>query len=497
MSPRTLAGLAGALGPVFVLAIVASAVSAAGIPTGTQRVGTGFSRPIFATSPPGDFDRLFVAEQHTGRIRILDPDTQTINATPFLDINSLATGNEQGLLGMAFDPDYATNGFFYVNLTVAGGTTHIRRYQVSANPDIANPSSAKTVMTYSQPYSNHNGGWMGFGPNDGFLYISSGDGGSGNDPGNNAQDITNNLLGKMLRIDVSGDDFPADPGRNYAIPASNPFVGATGDDEIWAYGLRNPWRASFDRATGDMYIADVGQNVREEVDFQPAAGAGGANYGWRLREGTIATPTGGVGGPAPAGAIEPIYDYLHGGGPSEGFSITGGYVYRGPVADIRGHYFFADFVTNRIWSFRYDGAVLTEFTDRTAQFAPNVGSMQNISSFGQDAAGDLYIISLGGEVFKVVGQPPLPGDTNLDFVVEGADYDNLIAQFGGPPGVQSADFNGDGVVDLHDFAIQRANFGIAAAPIPTTTPAPEPATMVLLLGAVPFLMIRKPTSPAA
>nr|MDP7290032.1 PQQ-dependent sugar dehydrogenase [Phycisphaerae bacterium] len=365
MFPRTPNGLAGAV----VLAIATAAVSAAGIPTGTQRVGSGFNRPIFATSPVGDFDRLFVAEQHTGRIRILDPDTGTINATPFLDINSLATGNEQGLLGMAFDPDYATNGFFYVNVTVSGGTTHIRRYQISANPDIANAASAQTVMTYSQPFSNHNGGWLGFGPNDGLLYISSGDGGAGNDPGGRGQDITNNLLGKMLRIDPSGDDFPADAGRNYANPASNPFVGVTGDDEIWAYGLRNPWRSSFDRVTGDLYIADVGQNAREEVDFQPVASSGGENYGWRLREGTIATPTGGVGGNAPPGAVDPIYEYTHGGGAAQGFSITGGYVYRGPVADIQGHYFFADYVTDRIWSFRYDGVSLTEFTDRTAQFA--------------------------------------------------------------------------------------------------------------------------------
>ena len=470
-------GLAGAV----VLAIATAAVSAAGIPTGAQRVGAGFSRPIFATSPVGDFDRLFVAEQHTGRIRILDPDTGTINATPFLDINSLATGNEQGLLGMAFDPDYATNGLFYVNVTVSGGTTHILRYQVSANPDIADPASAKTVMTYSQPFSNHNGGWMGFGPNDGLLYISSGDGGAGNDPGDNGQDITNNLLGKMLRIDVRGDDFPADAGRNYAIPASNPFVGVTGDDEIWSYGLRNPWRASFDRDNGDLYIADVGQNNREEVDFQPAASVGGENYGWRLREGTIATPTGGVGGAAPAGAVDPIYEYTHGGGASEGFSVTGGYVYRGPAADIQGHYFFADYVTDRIWSFRYDGVNLTEFTDRTVQFAPNVGSMQDISSFAQDAAGDMYIISLSGEIFKVVGQPRTPGDTNADHVVNDLDYNNLVAQFGGPPGAQSADFNDDGVVDLNDFVIQRENFGIAAAPFPTTAAVPEPSTLILLL----------------
>jgi len=388
---------------VIVIAVAAAGTVSAG-PTETQRVGTGFARPIYATSPPGDFDRLFVVEQHSGRVRILDPDTGAINPVPFLTIGGLSTGNEQGLLGMAFHPDYANNGSFYVNLTDSAGATHIRRYQVSGNPDLANPGSAQTVMTYLQPFSNHNGGWLGFGPNDGFLYISSGDGGAGHDPGNRAQN-TGNLLGKMLRIDVDGDDFPADLGRNYTIPPSNPFVGGAGEDEIWAYGLRNPWRASFDRANGDMYIGDVGQLTREEVDFQPAAGAGGENYGWRLREGTIATPTGGIGGAPPPGNVEPIYDYTHGGGPTQGFSITGGYVYRGPIGDIQGHYFFADYVTDRIWSFRYDGVNLTDFTDRTTQFIPDIGSIRNISSFGEDASGDLYIVSLDGHVFKVVPEP--------------------------------------------------------------------------------------------
>jgi glucose/arabinose dehydrogenase len=483
------------VGFVGVLVVAIATAGAAIQPTGTQRVGTGFSRPIYATSPPGDFDRLFIAEQHTGRIRILDPDTGVINATPFLDIGSLATGNEQGLLGMAFDPDYADNGLFYVNLTVSDGTTHIRRYQVSANPDIANPASAQTVMTYSQPFSNHNGGWLGFGPNDGFLYISSGDGGNGNDPGDRGQEITNNLLGKMLRIDPSGDGFPADSGRNYSIPASNPFVGVTGDDEIWAYGLRNPWRASFDRANGNLYIGDVGQNAREEVDFQPAASTGGENYGWRLREGAIATPRNGVGGPAPPGAIEPIYDYTHGGGASQGFSITGGYVYRGPVADIQGHYFFADYVTDRIWSFHYDGSNQTQFTDRTAQFAPDVGSMQKISSFGEDGSGDLYIVSLSGEIFRIVGQPPTPGDTNGDQIVNILDYHNLIAQFGGSPGAQSADFNGDGIVDIHDFAIQRGDFDFGAsspAGVAFGAAVPEPASLILLsLGAMAIVVRRR------
>ncbi len=396
---------------LFLLTLLTPMVPAVAETIGTVRVASGLSRPVFVTSPPGDTNRLFIVEQHTGRIKILDRGTGTINATPFLTVGGLSTGNEQGLLGLAFHPDYANNGFFYVNFTASNRATNIRRYQVSANPDLANSGSATTVLTYSQPQSNHNGGWAGFGP-DGYLYLGSGDGGGGNDnnsghtPGTgNSQDITNNLLGKMLRVDVDGDDFPGDSSRNYAIPDDNPFVGVTGDDEIWAYGLRNPWRASFDRATGDLYIADVGQNRREEIDFQPAASTGGENYGWRLREGMIATPTGGVGGPRPPGNVDPIYDYTHGGGPDQGYSVSGGYVYRGPIASLQGVYFFADYVTENIWSFRYDGANLADFTNRTAEFAPDVGSIDGISSFGEDALGNLYLVDLGGEVFQIVPEP--------------------------------------------------------------------------------------------
>ncbi len=398
-----------------------------------KRVASTLSLPVFLTAPPGDTSRVFVVEQHTGQIRILRRNTWTLDATPFLTISGVSTGSEQGLLGLAFHPDYATNGFFYVYLT--DPNTRVLRYSVSANPNLANPASGTPVLSFVQPQTNHNGGWIGFGV-DGYLYIASGDGGNGNDTGTghttatgNAQDITSNRLGKILRIDVDADGFPADPAENWAAPPDNPFVGITGDDEIWVYGLRNPWRASFDRLTGDFYIGDVGEGACEEVDIQPASSAGGDNYGWRLREGVIATPSGGVGGPAPAGAINPFLDYSHGGtsvcsnplSAFSGFAVTGGYVYRGPVASLRGRYFFADYSRGRLWSAVWNGSAPATFNGRNytslvdhgddSAFAPDTGTISSISSFGEDSDGNLYVLDLnGGEVFVV---PEPKGDLVL------------------------------------------------------------------------------------
>jgi len=388
--------------------------------TATTRVtaSTDLSRPVFVTAPPNDTERLFIAEQHTGIIRILNLNTDTLLQTAFLDLGGLSTGNEQGLLGLAFDPNYATNGYIYVNVTTSadGGDTHVRRYQVAGDPAVSNVIDANSVteiISYNQPQGNHNGGWIGFGPNDGYLYIASGDGGSGNDSGNghtanigNAQDLTNNLLGKMLRVDVNGDDF-TDINRNYAIPASNPFAGAgvAGDDEIWSYGLRNPYRSSFDRATGDLWIGDVGQNRKEEINFQPAASAGGENYGWRLREGTIETPS--VGGDPPVGHVEPIYDYEHLASvePDPNFRgnvVIGGNVYRGPVEAFQGHYFFSDAGSANIWKLDPEAidprASVTRVNDL---LLANEGSVGRLSSFGEDTNGNLYLMELGGEIFRV------------------------------------------------------------------------------------------------
>ena len=357
----------------------------------STRIVSGLARPVQVTHAPGDTGRIFIVEQRsgsTGRIRIYNLDTETLNSTAFLSL-TVSTSSEQGLLGLAFHPNYAQNGYFYVNYTASNGDTTIKRYTVSSNPDIADSGSGYTILTIDQPYSNHNGGWLGFSPIDGYLYIGTGDGGSGGDPGNRAQDITNQLLGKMLRIDVDG-------GSPYAVPASNPFVGVTGDDEIWAYGMRNPWRCDFDDETGDLWIGDVGQNQYEEITYIPD-GSGGENHGWRCYEGNHSYNTSGCDNSSTM--VFPLWEYSH----SYGCSVTGGSIYRGnAIPSLDGTYFFSDYCTSTIWSFKYDGANTYDFQDRTSELTPDVGSIGSVVGFGEDANGEIYICDLGGEVFKII-----------------------------------------------------------------------------------------------
>lgn len=364
------------------------------------RVGTGFSRALYLTGVPDGSGRVFVVEQF-GLIRILNPATGAIAATPFLDVSAqLSTDGERGLLGFAPAPDFAATGTFYVFLTVPGGEIQVRRYRTLAgNPNQADPASADIILAIDHPVSNHNGGWLEFGP-DGMLYAGVGDGGGSGDVANNAQNV-NVLLGKMLRIDPRSDSFPADPLRDYAIPPGNPFAAAGGRPEIWAYGLRNPFRAGFDSLTQNLWIGDVGQNAREEVDLMRPTD-GGANFGWRNLEGTAV-----FAGPVVPGLTPPVAEYLHGNGPREGNSITGGYVYRGPVEALRGHYFFADFITSNIWSIPIARVSIgttipsSQFILRNADFTPNAGAINNIGSFGVDQAGNLYIVDFNGEIFRV------------------------------------------------------------------------------------------------
>ena len=386
------------------------------------RVATGLTQPLFVTAPPGDFGRLFIVQQN-GAIRILNLETGALIPTPFLTLNGVMDSGEQGLLGMAFDPNYATNGKFYLDFVVPGGAfgngvTHISQFSVTSNPNVADPNSEKILLIFDHPETNHNGGWLGFSArtNDANnLYIATGDGGAGNDsgtghiePGGNAQNLTT-VLGKMLRIHVNSVAGTA------SIPADNPFIGVGGArPEIWLFGLRNPFRNSFDRETGTLFIGDVGQNTREEIDVQKSSNPGGGeNYGWRVREGSIQNPAY-AGVATPAGAINPIFDYPH----STGQTVIGGYVYRGQqIPQLRGTYLFADFAgpepspspnpnRGRIFSLNYNGSVASNFQDLTARLFPTrVGGfpLSSVSSLGEDTSGELYITDLGaGSVFKLV-----------------------------------------------------------------------------------------------
>src|SRR2546430_3896343 len=344
-------------------------------------IATTLSNPDYLTAPPGDVNRLFVVEQ-AGRIRVVQ-NGQPL-ATPFLDIVSrVSSGGERGLFSVAFHPNYAGNGFFYVDYTDVSGDTRIERYTVSAaDSNVADSASHKLILFVKQPYPNHNGGLVVFGP-DGMLYIGMGDGGDEGDPQTRAQN-RDSLLGKLLRIDVNtGDATP------YRIPPDNPYATGGGRGEIWAIGLRNPWRFAFDAPAGLLYTADVGQNLWEEVDVQPAH-QGGLNYGWPTREGTHCYKP-------PSGCsllgVRPTLEYSH----ADGCSIIGGLVYRGTRSPrLVGQYFYSDFCSGWIRSFTYAGGAMTGRTN----WSLNV-NLGNVLSFGEDATGELYVLSGNGGVYRL------------------------------------------------------------------------------------------------
>jgi Ca2+-binding RTX toxin-like protein len=393
-------------------------------------VGSG---AVFVTGAPGDDGFVYAVRNQVGDIVRIN--TSTGAQSTFLDIptSQFSTGGERGVLGLAFHPDYETNGRFFVFLTNPAGDIEVREYARSAgNPAAADPAPVKTLITIPHAdFSNHYGGSLAFGP-DGYLYVSVGDGGGSNDPNGNAQN-TNVLLGKILRIDVNDDDFPADPSRNYAIPDGNPFAGATpGAEEIWACGLRNPWRISFDPLTGDLYIADVGQSAREEVNFEGVGGLGGRNYGWDFREGTLPGPSAPPN--PPIAFTEPVYDYPR----DVGHSITGGYVYRGPAAGLQGAYFFADFVSGRLMTLRMVNGIAEDAIDRTAQLVG--ASLSQISSFGTDNSGNLYAVSLTGAIHRL--DPGTTAADGADIINGGAGNDTLFG------GMGNDILNGDADVDI-------------------------------------------------
>jgi glucose/arabinose dehydrogenase len=348
-----------------------------------EKVAGGFAFPVFVDAPPGD-DRLFVVTKD-GVIHIIKGGA--VLAQPFLDVSEPTRNDgEQGLLGLAFHPDYDTNGLFYVHYSDRHGDTKVFEYGTTANPDLADLESGRLIFFTTQPASNHNGGMLAFGP-DGYLYIALGDGGGANDRYGNGQ-RADTVLGALLRIDVDQADPSGATG--YAVPDDNPFVGGGGAAEVWAYGLRNPWRFSFD---GDLlYIGDVGQNRWEEIDVAPADRAG-VNYGWPITEGTSCfSPSSGC----DSAALQlPVIEYSHG----EGCSVTGGYVYRGAaIPELSGRYFYSDWCGGWLRSFVYENGAATDPRDHTSE----VGGLASVSSFGTDGFGELYVTTAGGDVWKLV-----------------------------------------------------------------------------------------------
>ena len=441
----------------LLLAFGMAADSSAQTTLTTELVAGGFSNPLEAIGLPGD-DRIFVVEQNQADIHIIDG-SGSVLPTPFLDLTGkVQTGGERGLLGLAFHPDYANNGYFYVNYTRSSpNRTVIERYQVSANPNVANAASGLQLLSYSQPFSNHNGGCLRFGP-DGYLYIGTGDGGSGGDPQCYAQN-PNSMLGKMLRIDVDG-------AAPYGIPADNPWAsGGSGLPEIWAVGLRNPWRYSFDSLTGDLYIGDVGQNSIEEVDWLPTVPPPvnkPYNFGWKMMEGNNCFGTGScVSGTFPPcndpSLVDPVGQYAHTGPFGGPCSITGGEVSRdAKIPGTFGTYFFADYCSAQIWSFELVGGVMTNFQERTSELAPGGGlSINTITSFGADGDGSVLICDFGGgEIYRIkaASQPALNDcDSN-------GKEDSLEILMD-----PNLDLNGNGVLDSCEGCGYSA-YGVGAAP---------------------------------
>ncbi|NNE44899.1 MAG: T9SS type A sorting domain-containing protein [Gemmatimonadetes bacterium] len=369
-----------------------------------ERIATGLTAPVYATHAPGDASRMFILEQ-PGVVRLMKD--KSLQTAPFLDITSIVNGGgEQGLLGLAFHPQYQSNGYFYVYFIMGSGAGNsvIRRYSVTSDPDSADAASGTPVFSIPQPFTNHNAGHIAFG-SDGYLYFGLGDGGSANDPSDRAQNGLD-LMGSLCRIDVDGADaYPGDPNNNYAIPPTNPFVGSPSFlDEIWAYGLRNPYRWSFDRLTGDLWIGDVGQDCFEEISFAPGTSTGGENYSWDIMEGPDCfneMPFSCNQGPCGSGLVDPIFSIAHSGV----IAITGGYVYRGSrIPAIYGEYFFAEFYSGTIQSIRRTGAglALADTTDWTAALDPPTSNINSIAGFAEDLNGELYILDAGGEMFQIV-----------------------------------------------------------------------------------------------
>lgn len=369
----------------------------------TVRIAANLVEPLYVTAPPADGRRLFIVSK-PGDILILNLETGRVNPTPFLSIPDVSPFGEGGLLGLAFSPDFASSGRFFVSYARRGGGRFVSAYQVSPNPDIADPATAQDVFRFGDNGGVHIGGWIGFRPGTTELWVTSGDGDALVPEAGHANLAQNpaNPHGKIYRILPQADN-------RYAIPADNPWVNSSLGfrPEAWALGVRNPWRASFDRVTGDFWFGDVGGARREEINFEPAGSPGGRNYGWSIYEGNLATDWPGLPDPAGLTLTPPLLDYPHLGTnvPITGSSVTGGYVYRGQlVTALQGRYVFGDFINGRIFSLTHSGGQFQELAEHSSAWADRSGPIQFISSFGEDAAGELYIVSFANSF-----NPAIPG----------------------------------------------------------------------------------------
>lgn len=394
--------------PKFATGTVALEITVENVfePARTRRVATGFTEPVYVTGIPGT-DNLVVVERG-GLIRVVNRDTGVIETVPFLDLSAdVDTTGEGGLLGLAFSPFFATTGEVFVNFTNTNSETEIRSYVlVSGSTTQLDATTGFTTIKIPQPATNHNGGWIGF-DNIGYMLIPTGDGGGAGDPNNLAQDV-DSLLGKILRIDITRDGFAGDDDKNYGIPSDNPFATSGGAPEVWAIGLRNPFRNGYDSNTNTLYIGDVGQNTAEEISRikldTTSAADDPINFGWSVKEGTQDFK-----GTTSATLISPVAQYLHSAG--LGTSITGGYMYRGVVDDLSNRYVFGDFTSGKIWSIAeadlVDGQTLdsSSFEDESTLFTPDIGTISNVSSFGTDSDRNLYVVDYNGSVFIVEPQP--------------------------------------------------------------------------------------------
>lgn len=365
--------------------------------------------PVHAAAPAGDSERLFLLDLNNGVIKIYNRGSGVTEPTPFLTFSGHGNAGEQGAYAIAFAPDYATSGKFYVSLANTAGDLQVVEYTRSADPNIADPASARVVITVDHPddgTAQHYGGWIGFGP-DGYLYVSSGD--SNGEPINGNAQNKDSRLGAILRINPNADAYPGDDLNNFTAPPDNPFVGVDGDDAVYAYGLRNPFRAAFDPVSGALLIGDVGEDMVEEIN----AGAAGANYGWPGFEGSQSFMPGLLDGEP---VTSPIYEYLHGSGLFEGFSVVGGEFYQGPVDALDGQYFFGD-LGGKIWSFVFDEATNTISNLVAWDIMLDAGVMNTLVSFAKDGDGNLYVLDVFGEVWLLAGAQltaiPLPASLPL------------------------------------------------------------------------------------